>query len=159
MKYLDGNLIEFAKAGQFDVIITDCNCRNIMGSGFSASIKYHFPQAYLVNCQTPEGDRTKLGNYSSVKVDDILIINGYTQFDIGKTDPKILYPSIDQLFEKLSKDLDKGSRIGIPKIGCGISGGRWDVVSEIIMDHMGGFDITCVEYVLKTRYSTDQKVE
>jgi O-acetyl-ADP-ribose deacetylase (regulator of RNase III) len=69
MKTVQGDLIELAKAGAFDVIIQGCNCQCRMGRGIALTIKQQFPEAYTADCQTEIGDRAKLGNFTTVQID------------------------------------------------------------------------------------------
>ena len=64
MKIVRGDLIELAKAGNFDVIIHGCNCQCRMGRGIALSIKQEFEEAFLADFMTEIGDRTKLGNFT-----------------------------------------------------------------------------------------------
>lgn len=132
--------------GTFDYIIHGCNCYHIQGAGIAASIRFYYPDAYIEDTKTPYGDIEKLGSYSICKLPKFSIINAYTQFKPGRCDPLMLYTAIDDVFAKLSKDLPIESRIGIPKIGCGIAGGKWEIIKEIIHDHMGNHDLTVVNF-------------
>jgi O-acetyl-ADP-ribose deacetylase (regulator of RNase III) len=53
MKILRGDLIELAKAGEFDAIIQGCNCQCRMGRGIALTIKQ---QSYVefVNATNPK---------------------------------------------------------------------------------------------------------
>ena len=56
---IEGDLIELAKFGRFDVIIHGCNCFCNMNAGFAKSIKFNFPEAYLADAQTIKGEKRK----------------------------------------------------------------------------------------------------
>lgn len=55
MKTARGDLLAFATAGDFDVIIHGCNCQNTMGAGIAKSIKKQFPAAYDADLVTAKG--------------------------------------------------------------------------------------------------------
>ena len=59
MKRKQGDLLQYAQEGVFDVIIHGCNCFCTMGAGIAKAIKARFPEAYQADCQTPKGDRAK----------------------------------------------------------------------------------------------------
>jgi O-acetyl-ADP-ribose deacetylase (regulator of RNase III) len=40
----------------------------------------------------------------------------------------------------------KGMRIGLPQIGCGLAGGDWNRVKEIIQRELKDMDVTVVIY-------------
>ena len=60
MKFIKGDLIKMAKAGQFNLIAHGCNCKCIMGKGIALTIKNEFPEAFKVDCQTAKGDANKM---------------------------------------------------------------------------------------------------
>ena len=51
MKVIQGDLIELALSGTFEVIIHGCNCHCAMGAGVAKAIKSNFPEAYQADCQ------------------------------------------------------------------------------------------------------------
>ena len=151
MKELHGDLIQLAQDGEFDVIVHGCNCFCTMGAGIAKSIKQHFPAAYKVDCATRKGDPKKLGTvsiaYGEIRLpDEPTVVNGYTQYKYGKG-VQVSYPAVRKVFKKV-KELFQGLRIGYPKIGAGLAGGDWDVISAIIDEELKGEDHTLVIYRL-----------
>jgi len=149
MKIVKGDLIQLALTGEFDVIIHGCNCFCTMGGGIARTIKQQFPQAYAADLATPEGDRSKLGDFSqAAAVNDghtITIINAYTQYHYAGSGIKADYNAIQRVFEKLKIDF-AGRRFGYPKIGAGLAGGDWQVISGIIDGALQEEDHTLVEF-------------
>ena len=163
MKEIKGDLIKLAKAGEFDIIIQGCNCFCTMGKGIAPQIKKAFPEAYEADLKTIKGDRDKLGTVSVAYNEEhkVGIVNAYAQYDyrpteiddlVRRTDyealrscfklikAKILYA---EMYQGLNLD---DVRIGYPKIGCGLAGGDWNIVSKIIDEELEGLDHTLVEY-------------
>jgi O-acetyl-ADP-ribose deacetylase (regulator of RNase III) len=60
MKIVNGDLIELAKKGEFDVIVQGCNCQCRMGRGIALTIKQQFPEALAADYETTVGDQSKL---------------------------------------------------------------------------------------------------
>lgn len=155
MKVIKGNLISLAAHNaMFDVIIHGCNCFHTMGAGIAKQIRKTFPEAYRADLQTICGVRYKLGKYSSATVrlfnDKYLtIVNAYTQyyFKQNKSKPRKLvdYNAIRTCMKAIKKDFS-GKKIGIPKIGAGLAGGDWKIISKIIDEELQGEDVTLVEY-------------
>ena len=156
MRIVRGDLLALAAAGEFDVIVHGCNCRNTMGAGIAKSIKQQFPTAYEADLATEKGSRAKLGDYSAATVDcdgrEITIVNAYTQFDWRPPREKpgiegfnANYEAIRSVFAKIKIDF-AGKRIGYPMIGAGLAGGDWTVISKIIVEELCGEDHTLVEY-------------
>lgn len=144
MKYVEGNLITMANNDEFDIIIHGCNCFNSMGGGIAAQIAKHFPDAEFIDKCTPQCNIKKLGKISWCVVDDVIVVNGYTQFSPGAD---YNYDAIRSVFREVKIMFGwKNYRFGIPKIGAGIAGGDWDVISDIIDEEMKGEDLTTVIY-------------
>lgn len=140
-----GDLIQMARAGQFDVIIHGYNCFCTMGAGIAKQIKATFPAAYEADCQTPKGDRSKLGTYSSANVGDLTIVNAYTQYHWRGSGQKADYDAIRSCLAKVGTDFSN-ARIGLPQIGAGLAGGDWETILQIIRNELGGANTTVVYY-------------
>ncbi|NCP97670.1 macro domain-containing protein [archaeon] len=150
MKEIQGDLIELALNGKFDVIVHGCNCFCNMGAGIAKTIKEIFPDAYYRDLQTIKGDKTKLGtlNFSYESKIPLYIINAYTQYYYGISENgnvPVDYEAIRSCMKKL-KSLFKNSHIGMPLIGCGLAGGKWEIVKKIIDEELKGMNVTIVHY-------------
>ena len=158
MKIVKGDLIELAKAGAFDVIIQGCNCQCRMARGIALTIKQQFPEAYAADCQTTTGDRSKLGNFTTVQIVgkaspldrrdgfNFTIVNGYTQFHWQGEGVLADYDAIRSVFRQVKQQFG-GQRIGYPKIGAGLARGDWSIIAGKIEEELAGEDHTCVEFV------------
>lgn len=132
MKYqeIEGDLIELALAGSFDVIAHGCNCYNIQGKGIALQMKRVF-STDLYEKEDPQylRDINKLGQiqyvfrktYVNGKL--VAVVNAYTQFGPG---PNLDYNALTLCLRKINHKF-KGKHIGLPLIGCGIAGGIWDL--------------------------------
>ena len=148
-RYIKGNLITLALNDYFDIIIHGCNCFHTMGAGIAKSIKQTFPLAYKADLETKKGDKSKLGNYSFAKCktktgNDLVVINAYTQYDYGRKSIHCNYEAICDVLFKIGRNFM--GRIGMPKIGCGLAGGNWDILEKPIKLLFSGNDVTIVEY-------------
>lgn len=148
MKYIEGDLIQLAKNGKFDVIVHGCNCFNTMGAGIAKMIKENFIGAWKADQKTKKGDKSKLGNYTSyIKSQNgktLRIINAYTQYTYGGKSP-VDYDAIRECFKKINSRY-KGKKVGIPKIGAGLAGGNWKQIEKIIDEEAKDLKLTCVIY-------------
>ncbi|MFA6572188.1 MAG: macro domain-containing protein [Bacteroidota bacterium] len=144
-KIIFGDLIFLALSGQFNVIAHGCNCFVTMGAGIAAQIKDVFPEAYAADQLTNKGDLRKLGTLSmgeskTSSGNKLLIVNLYTQYMWGKTteletqDDR--YAAIRQSLKLLNKIVTPDDNIGLPKIGAGLAGGNWGVISKIIYEEL-----------------------
>lgn len=83
----------------------------------------------------------KLGNVQFVKVtDDIWVANMIAQKDIkpDKTGlPPIRYSSVSECLERVRQFAERhNATIHMPRIGCGLAGGKWAEIEEIINDNL-----------------------
>jgi O-acetyl-ADP-ribose deacetylase (regulator of RNase III) len=149
MNVVHGDLIKLALGGEFDVIIHGCNCQRAMGAGIAKSIKKAFPEAYEADLETSKGDRKKMGTISTASVKrnnhDITIVNGYTQYHWRGSGVLVDYEALRSVMREV-KARFSGKRLGYPKIGAGLAGGDWKVISQIIDQELKGEDHTLVEY-------------
>lgn len=150
MNIVQGDLIELALNGVFDVIVHGCNCQCTMGAGIAKSIRTKFPEAYAADLQTKKGDRNKLGTISAAKVTRndhaLTVINAYTQFHWRGTGVLADYEAIRAAMQQIKLHYS-GNRIGYPRIGAGLAGGDWDTIAQIISEELEGEDHTLVEYM------------
>ena len=149
-KTIKGNLITMALNGEFDVIMHGCNCFNTMGAGIAKEIKQRIPIAYEVDCATEKGSYFKLGDYSLAffhpkPTMTLEIINAYIQYTYWEKSP-IEYSAVKDVFIKLNKQYTPSTKFGIPKIGGGLAGGDWEIISKIINTVTPDINITLVEY-------------
>jgi len=149
MKTRQGDLIQLALAGEFDVIVHGCNCHCQMGRGIALTIKEQLPEAYVADCQTPKSDKSKLGTISIAEIKrgetQFIVVNAYTQFDWAGNGVKADYHAIRQVMKTIKVKFS-GKRIGYPKIGAGLAGGDWDIIYPIICEELAGEDHCFVEY-------------
>jgi len=150
MKILQGDLVQLALSGNFDVIIHGCNCFCSMGAGIARQIRETFPAAYQADLETQSGDDNKMGGYSKAIIQirgrNLTIINGYTQYHYSGSKVLADYDAVGSLFSLVKNDFP-GKRIGYPKIGAGLAGGDWEKISTIIDRKLAGEDHTLVKYL------------
>ena len=149
MDTIKGDLVKYAKEGKFDVIVHGCNCFCTMGAGIAKAIRAEFPAAYEADLSTVKGDKSKLGSFSKAEIESedhlVTVINAYTQFNYKGKGTKADYTAIKSVFKKIKQEF-RGKRIGYPKIGAGLAGGDWDIISNIIDQELEGENHTLVEF-------------
>jgi len=55
------------------------------------------------------------------------------------------YDALRMCMRKINHEFP-GRKIGLPKIGCGLAGGDWNIVQGIIEDELHDCDVTIVNY-------------
>lgn len=160
IKEITGNLIELAQEGAFDAIVHGCNCQGNMGKGIAKQIKNTFPKASKID---EKGEIP--GTICSVMYPNGLsIINAYTQIYYGKANTKYKAFSIindfkSEVFDTQDNRYDfirscmrsintyySGKKIGLPLIGCGLAGGEWYIVKDILEKELCDCEVTVVHY-------------
>lgn len=132
---IKGNLLDT----DCDVIAHGVNCKNAMGSGVAKVLFTKWPiikEAYHEFCN----ERSIKGDYSHLlgEIQEIMVnpeqgfINCFTQEQYGYDGKK--YVSYDAIFTCFQKISCKYKEVAIPRIGCGLAGGNWEIVKKIIED-------------------------
>ena len=134
---LEGDIIELAKSGSYDVLIHGCNCQHTMGAGVAKLVAQAFPEALEADLQTPK-TTAKLGTvsygFSPLPNGEVLIIaNAYTQAYYGKHHHAFNYGALRSCFEQIKHDLE-GMHFLYPAIGAGLGLGNWYLIHPIIKE-------------------------
>lgn len=174
MKYneIEGNLITLAYTGELDVISHGCNCFCNMKSGIAPQMVKAFGcDNFELEQPQWQGNINKLGqidyeelflfenkivdlysNYDKYKDSKSLyVINSYTQYRYGKknhadgVEIPVDYDAIKLVMRKINHNF-KGLHVGLPLIGCGLAGGDWDIVSNIIKKELCDCNVTIVHF-------------
>lgn len=159
-KEIQGDLISLAKIGEFDFIGHGCNCFSTMGAGIAKSIALNFPEALEIDKALKLTPLQKLGNFSianhTVSIPPkgkftrttVRVLNFYSQHYPG---PAFDKESLILALRKFTiwhadRVFDAHWKIGLPLIGCGIGGGDWEEVKELIKKELHQFDVTIVHF-------------
>lgn len=147
-KEIEGNLVELAANKEFDLIAHGCNCFCRMKSGVAKAIVDKFPAAEKADNETIAGDIRKLGNYTVAthfryKKPIVKIINCYTQYRYDRDKQVVDYEAIALCMRKINSKF-KTQSIGLPLIGCGLAGGDWNIVKDILKKELTDLDVTIV---------------
>lgn len=158
MEIVQGDLIKMAMEGNFDAIAHGCNCFCTQKAGIAAKMSMVFetnnPSYYKLEEERRKGDFHKLGNIEGVtrtffwdnsyihSYIHLYVINCYTQYNLGKA---LDYDALTMCMKKINHYY-KGLHIGLPQIGCGIAGGSWSRVKEILNETLTNVKVTVVEF-------------
>ena len=165
---IEGDLIQLAREGMFDVITHGCNCLSNMGAGIAPQMAKAFgadefemekwgPTIEKLGCidwQTVVLGKNSIWSLKDYKnnVDDkeLTVVNSYTQFRYGKSSEDEVSKPLD--YEALTLCLRKintlfgGKHVGLPKIGAGLAGGDWNRIQKIIQTELKDMKISVVIY-------------
>lgn len=129
---IKGNLLEVERG----IIVHGCNAQGVMGSGVAKQIKEKYPQAYDVYKAFYDTKSLLLGNAVIVYVKKSLwVANGITQkyYGYNPAIKYINYDAVEGVFEQV-REFNEPYNLPIcfPKIGAGLGGGNWKIISTII---------------------------
>ena len=141
---ISGDLIDLAKQKNFDVIAHGCNCFCAMGAGIAPQMADAFGcDKFPMEDSKYSGLESKLGTIDYKTVNDIIVVNAYTQYGFGGR--PFDYSAFAQIVDTMNKEF-KGKHIGLPKIGAGLAGGSWPVIKSIIHEGLKDCKVTVVNY-------------
>jgi O-acetyl-ADP-ribose deacetylase (regulator of RNase III) len=127
------------------------NCKGAMGRGIAQQISEKFPEVKSKFLYSYKIGANKLGNIDIVPVDkNQYVINLYGQYNYGchyydgKCDTD--YSAFKSCLINLKRFIDHNKlynfTIGFPyKIACGLAGGNWERIIEIIGDILGEYNV------------------
>lgn len=164
---VEGNLIELAKQGMFQVITHGCNCFCRMKRGIAPQMAQAFGcDKFKLENKMFEGDYNKLGqidyevklvtNKGEILVapdtmgvvalgKPLAIVNSYTQYQWGTHLKPFDYDAFRVCMKKINH-IFKGKTIGLPQIGSHLAGGNWVRIKMIIQKELIDCDVTVVIY-------------
>lgn len=128
-----------------DVLTTDskyiahcCNAQGKMNSGVAKAIRNKYPKAFTVYRDSYETKGLFLGQVIGADCGDHLILNiigqKYYGYD-GQT--YVDYPAIRKALNSINKNI--AEPVSFPLIGCGLAGGDWTIMSQIIEEESTNF--------------------
>lgn len=166
-KEINGDLIQLALMGTFDVISHGCNCYCTQGAGIALTMKNTFgTDKFRMEQGSFKGDYNKLGTIDyrhfhlfegklvgdGLKGDlvegyqNLTVVNSYTQHSYGKGPGGQIpldYDALRLCLRKINR-IFKGLKVGLPMIGCHLAGGDWNVVKKLIETELKDCDTTVV---------------
>lgn len=151
-----GDMVKHAKSEKhFDAYAHQCNCYCRMGRGIAPQLAKAFSEVRHVDNNTynitPE---EKLGTISIAETDGPIIYNAYGQLHWEKQQVVLGrntdYGALARALVAIRRDMQsKGLRtLGVPKIGCGLAGGDWLYVRDLIDKIFDSYDIAVVVFIL-----------
>lgn len=127
MQTVDGDLLAIKKG----IIVHQVNCKKVMGAGLALQIRKKYPQHFADFLST----EPKLGNIVTTRINDELYVIGvYGQNGYGRAGRYTNYSALHAGLVKVNMlAAQKRLPVFLPfGIGCGLAGGDWDHVLDII---------------------------
>jgi len=153
--------------GKQKVIVHVCNDIGAWGAGVSGAIGRRWPEAeksyrrWASSKDNPNvGPKFKLGRIQLVRMDrsdeNITVCNLIGQHGLrSKKNPApVRYDAIreglQELFSRGQVD-NEDTVVHMPRIGCGLAGGSWDMIEPIIREVLSDNEVHVVVYDLEQR--------
>lgn len=126
--YIKGNLL----TNNEPVIIHGCNNKGGFGSGVAGAIRKMYPNCYTTYRTAFEAGKLTMGGIIVHEEPTCVILNAITQPAYGYDGKQYVdYDSIKAAMI-LADEMTTSGRIAMPKIGAGLGGGDWEIISNII---------------------------
>lgn len=119
------------------IIVHQVNCKGVMGAGFAKQVRDRYPELYAqyrIMCQSASS-KDLLGHIMIYEEDDKIIVNMFSQEDYGNGVRQTDYEAMDKALQSLRVLYPNDIIIAPYKIGCGLGGGDWSVVSKILQKY------------------------
>jgi len=118
-----------------DVIAHGVNCRNGFGSGIAGQIAKLYPEVKEAYHRKFKEEGWKLGETQYVKTEnDLWVVNCSTQDKYGYDNELLVdYDAVRKCMTQVQMGLSPFClTLAIPRIGCGLAGGDWKIVKQIL---------------------------
>lgn len=163
ISHIEGDLIELAQTGKFDVVAHGCNCFCTMKRGIAPQMAKAFDcDNFELEKLMYKGDIRKLGNIDFKSIGTLTVVNIYSQYHFHDPSPTsgipLDYDALRLAFRKMNILFAK-QHIGLPKIGCGYAKGDWNKVQRIIEQELKDCNITVVTFPFRGKLSEIEHIK
>jgi O-acetyl-ADP-ribose deacetylase (regulator of RNase III) len=139
------------------IIVLVCNDIGGWGRGVVVALSKRWPEPEKGDRawhRGEEGMPFALGEVQFVKVgDDLYVANMIGQRDVRTVGgvPPIRYDAIRQGLKRVAADAGRlKASVHMPRIGCGLAGGKWEEVGKIVEEELIGRGVPVSVYNLAT---------
>lgn len=151
--YLKGDATAPQTAGP-KIIAHVCNDIGRWGKGFVVALSARWPQPERsFKAAFADGKNLPLGAVQFVAVtSDITVANMVAQHKIAtrftpQEPPPIRYPALTEALAKLATHAQaQQASIHMPRIGCGLAGGKWELIEPLIVAQLTDLGLSVFVY-------------
>lgn len=126
--YIKGDLLK----NHEQVIMHGCNIKGGFGSGVAGAIRKMYPKCYDTYRTAFEAGMLSLGGIIVHEEPTCTILNAITQPAYGYDGKQYVDYEAIKAAMILADEMTTTGRIALPKIGAGLGGGNWEIISNII---------------------------
>jgi O-acetyl-ADP-ribose deacetylase (regulator of RNase III) len=133
MKIIEADLLEMQ-----GIICHQVNCMGVMGAGLALHIRRKWPRVFVDYKNALEDERVDIGSCQFVQVSqDTTVANLFGQANVNSGKQRDCQTNYDALEDAIEDAYEYAERTNqqlyIPyMMGCGLAGGDWDIVLDII---------------------------
>lgn len=143
--YVKGDATKPKGPGQ-KVIVHSCNTLGVWGKGFVLAVSKRWSEPEAAYRSALLRGPLELGSVHFATVsDDIVVANLIGQKGIVSpvNNVPVKYSAIRRGMEVVAARAKKaGASIHMPRIGCGLGGGTWDMIEPILLETCEGLEVT-----------------
>lgn len=150
LKVVVGNILTPNTATERGVMVChQVNCKGVMGAGLARQIKEKHPEVFSIYRDKCSQIAVGIGGLGDVQFCSVvadagyIVANVFGQDGYGRSKRHTDYSALRKAFERIAVGFPTYT-IRIPYLmGCGLGGGDWQVVSEIIEETLvaAGVDV------------------
>ena len=119
-----------------------------MGSGLAKAVRKKFPEVYDKYRREYKAIGLALGTITWVSTPSHLVFNCITQEHYGRAAKQYVdYEAVRKCLSEVNHIAKRLSiyRIAMPRIGCGLGGGDWKVVEQIVEVTLTNYEVFVYE--------------
>lgn len=150
--YLKGDASEPRGVGVRLVVQVVNDAALTWGAGFSLALRKKWPSLQQTFRAWAMARRNlKLGNVHVAAVDDrVSLVSMVAQHGYGPSPtPRIRYLALQDCFKNVAElALQREATVHMPRIGCGLAGGTWGVVSDLVSEEICSRGVSVYVYDL-----------
>ena len=150
IKLVNGNILTFPERDEDTIICHQVNCKGVMGAGLAKQVRDKWPvvfSKYKKVCGTD-----KLGDFQMVQVAPRLYIaNLFGQLNFGRDERQTNYAALTAaLFGAMKEHPNATFRVPYG-LGCGLAGGNWVTVLNLIEEAANAWNVNVEIWVLSQK--------
>lgn len=152
IRYIDGDATA-PDAADSAIIVHICNDVGGWGRGFVTALSKRWPEPEAkYRAWHRAGEEFRLGAVQLVQVEDGLwVANLIGQRGLRGPAP-VRYDAIREGLGAVRQHAQRlKASVHMPRIGCGLAGGRWEEVEPLILDELANEDVAVTVYDLPAR--------
>jgi len=146
IEYIDGDILK----SNCNIVCQQVNCRGVMGAGLAKQIREKYPNVFKEYKDMCAQHREQLlGLVQCVEVEQgKTICNLFGQNGYGRDRQYTEYEKLEGCFKYIAyRAYWSKETVAIPYgIGCGLAGGNWDIVVDMINKYFNIEGIVCKIY-------------